>query len=126
MAEKILVVDDELDMLKVVVFRLKQSGYEVITASDGVEGLKKAEEEIPDLILLDVMMPRMDGYAMASKLRELKKTQSIPIIMLTAKSDPDDVTRFHELGAIDYIVKPFDQVVLLEKVKKHLPEKKRR
>ena len=123
---KVLFIEDDKVVRENTAELLQLANYEVITACDGVEGLRKAEEEIPDLILLDVMMPQMDGYTVASKLGQSKETKSIPIIMFTARSSTDDVSRSSQLGAVDYIVKPFDQLVLLEKVKKHLSEKKRR
>lgn len=121
-----MLVDDEPQLVDLVKMRLEANDYDVAVAFNGEEGLKKAQEETPDLVLLDVTMPQMDGYTVASKLRQLEQTKSIPIIMFTAKSAPDDVARSHQLGAVDYIVKPFDQLVLLEKVKKHLPKRKSR
>ncbi len=118
--KKILIVDDEPDIVKLVSLRLKLQGYEVATASGGVEGLQKAKDEPPDLILLDVKMPDMDGYQIMQKLKEDGRTRSIPIIMLTGQSNIEDVAKAVQSGAVDYIVKPFESIVLLEKIRKAL------
>lgn len=118
--KRILVVDDETELAYAIQIRLKQAGYEVLTAYDGVEGLEKALKENPDLILLDILMPGMDGYQMLRKLKENNQTKSIPVIMLTAKSQLEDVTQATNLGVEDYIVKPFDYLAMLGKIKKAL------
>ena len=120
MAKRILVVDDEPHSVKMVESRLRANGYDVITAGNGAEGLEKARKEAPDLILLDIVMPQMNGHETLSKLKESSETKSIPVIMFTSKGQVDDVERATYGGAIDYIVKPFDPIVLLSKIKKVL------
>lgn len=115
--KKILLVDDEIQLADMVKMRLEANNYDVITASGGIEGLEKAEKDNPDLILLDILMPDMDGYQTLEKLKENSETESIPVIMLTAEGQADDLTRSVSLGAIDYVVKPFSPVTLLEKIK---------
>ncbi|MFH1503945.1 MAG: response regulator [Candidatus Omnitrophota bacterium] len=117
---RILVVDDERELAKAIQIRLNVSGYEVLTASNGVEGVKLAQETTPKLILLDVLMPEMDGLIALEKIKEDSRTKNIPVIILTAKSQSDDVSKAINLGAEDYIVKPFDYKVMLEKIKKAL------
>ncbi len=106
MAEKILVIDDDADTLRLVGLMLQRQGYEVILAADGLQGLQKAEEEEPDLILLDVMMPGMDGYEVARRLRANPITANTPILMFTAKAQIDDKLTGFESGADDYLTKP--------------------
>ncbi len=120
MAKKVLIVDDEPSVVKMVEFRLKKEGLDVIIAKDGIEGLEKAEKETPDLILLDVTMPGMNGHEVLIKLKESDGTKSIPVIMFTAKGQVEDVERSSREGAIDYIAKPYDSTTLLSKVKKAL------
>ncbi len=106
MAEKILIIDDDLDTLRLVGLMLQRHGYEISTANRGELGLKKAFEERPDLIVLDIMMPEMDGYEVARQLRENKLTAKTPIIMFTAKTQLDDKVAGYDAGADDYITKP--------------------
>jgi len=106
MAEKILIIDDDLDTLRLVGLMLQRHGYEISTASKGELGLKKAFEECPDLIVLDIMMPEMDGYEVARQLRENKLTAKTPILMFTAKTQLDDKVAGFDAGADDYITKP--------------------
>jgi DNA-binding response OmpR family regulator len=122
MARKILVVDDETELLKALTIRLKTSGYEVITAQDGQEGLEKAKSLNPDLIVLDILMPKMDGYEVCRLLKFDEKYKSIPIIMLTAKAQDIDKVMGKKVGADDYITKPFETQDLIDKIKKHLGE----
>ncbi len=117
MGRKILVVDDEMNIVNILAFNLKKEGYEVITAFDGAEGIKKAYEQEPDLILLDVMMPIIDGYEACRKIRERFQT---PIIMLTAKAEEVDKVLGLELGADDYVTKPFSVRELMARVKANL------
>ena len=114
--KKILLVDDEPDISTVVSTILKCNGYDVITAEDGFQCLAKAESERPDLILLDKKMPNMDGQATLLKLQASEKTKNIPVIMLTSCTDGDDIELAQKGGAAEYIAKPFDRPVLLEKV----------
>jgi CheY-like chemotaxis protein len=113
---KILVVDDEQDIVTIIGKVLKKKGYEVITACDGLECIKKVETEPPDLILLDNIMPNMDGQTVLSKLKASKKTADIPVIMVTALADQEHIAGAQKGGAVEYIVKPFDYEVLLEKI----------
>ena len=122
MAKRVLVVDDEPSVVKMVEFRLKKEGLDVIVAQNGTEGLEKAKKEIPDLILLDVTMPGMNGHEVLAKLKEMPDTKSIPVIMFTAKGQVEDVERSSREGAVDYIAKPYDPATLLGKVKKALEE----
>lgn len=117
MGKKVLVVDDEMNIVNILAFNLKKEGYEVITAFDGAEGIKKAYSEEPDIILLDVMMPIIDGYEACQKIREKYQT---PIIMLTAKAEEVDKVLGLELGADDYVTKPFSVRELMARVKANL------
>ena len=115
-AKKILVVDDEPNIVRTVGDRLKMRGYDVVTATDGEEGIEVALAEKPDLILLDMVMPKLDGNAALDRLRQMEETRHIPVFMLTAMSQAEDVTRATAAGAVNYVVKPFDLVALLEKI----------
>ncbi len=106
MPEKILLVDDDLDTLRLVGLMLQRQGYEVRAANSGVQALAMIQNDLPDLILLDVMMPEMDGYEVARRLRTDARTADIPIIMFTAKSQVDDKVAGFEAGADDYLTKP--------------------
>lgn len=106
--ETILVIDDDTDILALLEMSLTSDGYQVITASDGPSGIKNARAEQPDLILLDVMMPQMDGLAVIKELKNDDETRSIPVLWLTAKSQTEDKLRGLEIGGDDYITKPFD------------------
>ncbi len=117
MAQKILVVDDEPDAVDLVQFNLTNAGYEVITAADGGEALKKARTFRPDLILLDVMLPEIDGLEVCKLLRRDAATSGIPVIMLTAKAAEIDRVLGLELGADDYVTKPFSPRELVLRVK---------
>ena len=124
MAKKILVVDDEKPISDIVKYNLENEGYEVITAFDGQEALDKVEEDDPDLILLDLMLPVIDGLEVA---RTIRKTKDTPIIMLTAKDTEIDKVIGLELGADDYMIKPFETKELVARVKAvlrryHLPQ----
>ena len=110
----ILVVDDEPHVQKLVRTNLESSGYRVLTASDGAEALAVAESELPDLVLLDIMLPKMDGYAVCQRIREFS---AMPIIMLTARSAQVDLIYGFEVGADDYLTKPFAVEELLMRVK---------
>lgn len=117
MDKKILIVDDEKNIVDIIAFNLKKEGYEVLKAADGEEGVQLAMEENPDLILLDIMMPKMDGYEACKKIREKKNT---PIIMLTARAEEVDKVLGLELGADDYVTKPFGVRELMARVKANL------
>lgn len=112
----ILVVEDEEDILALLHFNLIKAGYAVECASCGEEGLKKVRQEIPDLILLDLMLPGIDGLEICRRLRDDEITSEVPIIMLTARGEEGDVVRGLELGADDYVTKPFSIKVLLARI----------
>ena len=120
MKQKILVVDDEPEAVELVEFNLKQAGYDVATAADGAEALKKTRATLPSLILLDVMLPEMDGLEVCKMLRRDPATAAIPIIMLTAKAAEIDRVLGLELGADDYLTKPFSPREMVLRVKKLL------
>ncbi|MBW1670562.1 MAG: diguanylate cyclase [Deltaproteobacteria bacterium] len=113
---KILVVDDSRLISHVAKTILTQQGHEVILAQDGLAGLQAAKSEYPDLILLDLIMPVMDGYQMCQNLKEEDSTKEIPVIMLTSKAEPADKVKGLKLGALDYVTKPFDEGELLTRV----------
>ena len=113
MPEKILVVDDETNIVEILTYNLKKAGYETIQANDGETGLKMALEENPDLVMLDIMMPKMDGYEVC---RQLRMHSQVPVIMLTARAEETDKVLSFELGADDYITKPFSLSVLRARV----------
>lgn len=117
MAEKILVVDDEEAIVDIIEYNLKKEGYEVFVAMDGDEALSQVFKVEPDLVLLDVMLPKMNGFKVCEKIRE---SYNIPIIMLTAKEEEADKVLGLELGADDYITKPFGMRELLARVKANL------
>jgi two-component system phosphate regulon response regulator PhoB len=115
--ESILVVDDEEDILELVRYNLAREGYGVLTASSGEKALKKAKENVPNLMVLDLMLPGINGLEVTQRLKQDQKTASIPIIMLTAKGEEADIVAGLELGADDYITKPFSPRVLIARVK---------
>lgn len=117
MAKKILIVDDEKDLVEILTFRLEAAGYDVVSAQNGQEGLEKAKSEKPDLVLLDVMMPKMDGYQVCRALKLDGKYKKVPIIILTAKVEEGDKRTGETVGADGYITKPFDSGELLAKIK---------
>ncbi len=117
MAEKILIVDDDLDTLRLVGLMLQRQGYQIIAASNGPQALVLAEKEQPHLILLDIMMPEMDGYEVARRIRANPLTAAIPIIMFTAKSQVEDKVMGYEAGADDYITKPTQPRELFAKMR---------
>ncbi|MCL2361216.1 MAG: response regulator transcription factor [Defluviitaleaceae bacterium] len=117
MPERILVVDDETNIVEILTYNLRKEGYETIEAYDGETGLKMAIEEKPDLVMLDIMMPKMDGYEVC---RQLRMHSQVPVIMLTARAEETDKVLSFELGADDYITKPFGVRELLARVKANL------
>ncbi|MBQ7266006.1 MAG: response regulator transcription factor [Firmicutes bacterium] len=114
---KILVVDDEASIVTLVAYNLKKEGYEVITADNGEAALELYEKENPDIVLLDIMMPVMDGYEVCRKIRQ---KSNVPIIMLTARADETDKVVGLEMGADDYVTKPFGTRELIARVKANL------
>jgi len=117
MSEKILVVDDDLETLRLVGLMLQRAGYEILAASGGSQALAVAESEKPDLILLDIMMPDMDGIDVMRRLRNNASTQDLPVIMFTAKTQVDDKVSGFEAGADDYLTKPIEPRELVARVK---------
>ncbi|RPJ21182.1 MAG: response regulator [Chloroflexi bacterium] len=117
MSEKILIIDDDLDTLRLVGLMLQRQGYQISAATNGQQGLEKAFEEDPDLILLDVMMPDMDGYEVTRRLRQNPSTLETPILMFTAKTQLDDKVVGFEVGANDYLTKPTHPSELQARVK---------
>ncbi|HMZ07383.1 MAG TPA: response regulator [Anaerolineales bacterium] len=117
MSERILIIDDDVDTLRLVGLMLQRQGYQIIAASNGSQGLTKAFEERPDLILLDVMMPDMDGFEVTRRLRKNPATSAIPILMFTAKTQLDDKVTGFEVGADDYLTKPTHPTELQAHVK---------
>jgi DNA-binding response OmpR family regulator len=109
----ILAVDDEPHVLKLVKANLESSGYKVLTATDGAQAIETAERELPDLVILDIMLPKMDGYAACRRIRDFS---SVPVIMLTARSAEVDLVHGFEVGADDYLTKPFAVTELLMRV----------
>ncbi len=122
---KILTIDDSATILKIVSEILTSNNYIALTATDGKEGLLKAYDEQPDAIILDRQMPEMDGNQVLIELKSQEHTKDIPIIMLTGDSQIADISSCLELGAVDYIVKPFDTDNLLIRLKKALRESKK-
>ncbi|MDM7830598.1 response regulator transcription factor [Cellulomonas edaphi] len=112
----ILAADDDEDILEMVAFRLERSGYAVVRAHDGAEALAAARETLPDLIVLDVMMPKMDGYEVTRALRADESTSRIPVILLTARVQDSDVQKGFDAGADDYVRKPFSPQELRSRV----------
>jgi DNA-binding response OmpR family regulator len=114
---KILVVDDEPVLVETIAYNLEQAGYQVTTAADGASALQAARREVPDLIILDIMLPEMDGLEVCRQLRRESSTATTPIMMLTAKSDEIDKVVGLEVGADDYVTKPFGRRELLARVR---------
>jgi len=114
---RILIIEDERALTEVLVYNLEREGYEVIVAHDGQEGLRKAQTQLPDLILLDLMLPILGGLDVCRELRAGERTRDIPIVMLTAKAEETDQLVGFSLGADDYVTKPFSIKVLLQRIK---------
>ncbi len=115
--KRILVVDDEIYIVHILEFSLTMEGYTVLTASDGEEALKMIEQERPDLVVLDIMMPKLDGYEVCRRLRQDDQFGNLPVILLSAKGRPVDREAGLQAGADDYIAKPFSPRKLLEKIR---------
>jgi len=120
MAKKIVLAEDEPQIARLVEFKLKKEGYEVTWKPNGEEALEAIRKEKPDLILLDIMMPVMDGYEVLRRIREDENLKSIPVVMLTARAQERDVVKGIDMGADDYITKPFHPTELLARVKRIL------
>jgi DNA-binding response OmpR family regulator len=113
---KILVVDDEVNITQILEFSIGAEGYEVVTAANGEEAIDKARREQPDLIILDVMMPKIDGFEACRILKANPLTKGIPVVLLTAKGRDIDKRLGQEVGATDYIVKPFSPNKLIDRI----------
>lgn len=122
MPKKILAVDDERHIVRLIQVNLERAGYEVVTAFDGREALIKIEEERPDMVVLDVMMPYMDGFETLKQIRANPLTRELPVIMLTAKAQDQDVFQGYSKGADIYLTKPFNPMELLTFVKRIFTE----
>jgi CheY-like chemotaxis protein len=112
--KKILICDDDPVILRLLQVNLEIEGYEVMSAHHGEEAVDKAIEQIPDLIILDIMMPRMDGYQAAQRLRSRSETKEIPLVFLSAKAQQTDIDTGRSFGVTEYLTKPFDPTELLE------------
>lgn len=122
--KRILLIEDEKDLIETVSLRLEAAGYEVISASDGLEGLGKARKEKPDLIILDLMLPKMDGYKVCGLLKADTRYNGIPVIMLTARAQELDRKMGEEVCVDAYITKPFEPQGLLKEIQQLLNKKK--
>ncbi len=122
--KKILLVEDEVDLVKAIELRLTKEGFDVITSLDGEDALKKARRENPDLLILDLMLPKIDGYKVCRLLKFDQKYKNVPIIMLTARVEERDRNLGMEMGADEYITKPFEWDDLLAKILNFLPREK--
>ena len=118
--KKILIVDDEVDLVETVRFPLEMEGFNILVSYNGEDALNQARKEKPDLILLDLMLPKLDGYKVCRLLKFDERYKNIPILMLTAKTQEKDKALGMETGANEYITKPFDLDRLIEKVKSYL------
>lgn len=123
--QTILVVDDEADILELISLNLKRNGYNCITAPDGIAAVKTALEAMPDLVILDLMLPGKDGFTVFKELRADSRTQATPVLMLTAKGELNDKINGLETGADDYVTKPFSPKELMLRVKALLKRSKR-
>ncbi len=121
MPHKVLAVDDNIDTILILSAVLEREGYEVITAKDGLEAVEKTERDLPALLLLDLMMPKMNGFEVCRAIRGNPKTNHIPILMLTAKTDPFSREQGLALGANEYLTKPLNPKEILTKIRKLLP-----
>ncbi len=121
-SKKILIVDDEVDLVETVRFPLEMEGYHVLVSYNGEDALNQARKENPDLILLDLMLPKLDGYKVCRLLKFDDRYKHIPILMLTAKTQEKDKALGMETGANEYITKPFEMDQLLKKVKAYLKQ----
>jgi DNA-binding response OmpR family regulator len=123
---KILVIEDEQDIQELIEYNLLKQGFKVELSSDGEDGLSKAGEVEPNLIILDIMLPKLDGLSVCKEIRKNPKLDSVPIIMLTAKSEETDIVVGLELGADDYMTKPFSPNELVARVRAHLRRNSRK
>lgn len=117
--KRILVCDDDPVILRLLQVNLELEGYEVILAHHGAEAVDLAATEMPDLVILDIMMPRMDGYEACEALRAQPETKDIPVVFLSAKAQQSDIERGKKSGVADYVTKPFDPAELLDVIERH-------
>ncbi|MDD4871899.1 MAG: response regulator transcription factor [Kiritimatiellae bacterium] len=122
-AKKILVVEDDEDIMELISYNLKREGYSVMKAVNGEEAIKQAQSALPDIVLLDLMLPEIDGLEVCRRLKSDSKTRNIPVVMVTAKDEESDVVAGLELGAEDYVVKPFRPKELVARVRAVLRRK---
>ena len=122
----VLIVDDNPQNIKVLGNIIGKAGYDVAVAMKGTDALQLLETDLPDIILLDIMMPEMDGYELCSKIKANPKFKEIPVIFLTAKRETDDLVRAFNVGAVDYVTKPFNAMELLMRVRTHVELKQAR
>ena len=120
---RVLVVDDDAVIVRLLEVNFRLDGFDVETASRGEEAIRKASELHPDVIVMDVMMPGLDGWAVTERLREDPGTAETPIVLLSARVRDDDRSRGYALGVVDYVNKPFDPADLVEVVRRHLPDR---
>lgn len=118
MAKTILVAEDEADILKIIIFRLKKAGYNVVTAANGKEALEILSRSKPDLLILDLVMPVVDGYEVCKAVKEGQKLRDIPILLITASVTSNMIDKIRDVKADDYLAKPFETEELLKKVEK--------
>jgi DNA-binding response OmpR family regulator len=123
MAKKILLVEDDTSVLRAISFILEKEGYQVLTAINGLDGLRKAKEEKPDLLILDVMLPGLDGFEVCHRLRAETQTAQLPILMLSAKGQAADKAMGLSVGANEYLTKPVERSVLLSTIETLLAAK---
>jgi two-component system phosphate regulon response regulator PhoB len=114
---RVLLIEDERDLTNILSYNLEREGYEVIVAHDGQEGLRKAQTQLPDLIILDLMLPVLSGLDVCREIRSGERTKNTPIVMLTAKAEETDQVVGFSMGADDYVTKPFSVKVLLQRIK---------
>ena len=118
--KRILIADDDPVILRLIQVNLELEGYQVITANNGQEAVDTALKESPDLVILDIMMPRLDGYQACEQLKASDATKDIPVIFLSAKAQQGDIEKGKSFGVVDYLTKPFDPSELLEVVERHV------
>lgn len=126
MSETILVAEDQPHIRALIQYKLRNSGYQVVAVEDGEAALRQAQEIKPDLILLDVMMPLMTGFEVLAALKQIEETKQIPVLLVTAQSSEEEVLKGLEMGADDYVTKPFSPNELAARVKTVLMRKKKK
>jgi DNA-binding response OmpR family regulator len=120
--KKVLIIDDEKNILESVAMYLSGHDFEVMTSMEGIEGIRMAKDKLPDIILLDLILPDMDGYLVCRALKGNSATEDIPIVVISAKSQKEDVEKANECGASDYILKPFEPTALIDVINKNIKE----